>query len=153
MFLVTWFYNESENQKTWCLLHGWNSDIQDKNKTNHPISSNSHPLATANKAIHCLKWGGATKPTGTSYNLDKARSGACSISSFEFLRIHMWFLYFLGRLFRGIFLKDLAQYVKAVLWEEWKEPWWNTWTNQQIIGDYRAFLVSFEPTHKGYSFF
>ena len=28
-----------------------------KNKTNHPISSNSHPSATANKAIHCLKWG------------------------------------------------------------------------------------------------
>ena len=27
-------------------------------KTNHPISSNSHPLATANKAIHSLKIGG-----------------------------------------------------------------------------------------------
>ena len=26
-----------------------------KNKTNHPISSNSHPSATANKAIHSLK--------------------------------------------------------------------------------------------------
>ena len=29
-----------------------------KNKTNHPISSNSHPSANANKAIHCLKCGG-----------------------------------------------------------------------------------------------
>ena len=28
-----------------------------KNKTNHPKSSNSHPSATTNKAIHCLKWG------------------------------------------------------------------------------------------------
>ena len=27
----------------------------DKNKTNHQISSNSHPSATANKAIHSLK--------------------------------------------------------------------------------------------------
>ena len=38
-----------------------------KNKTNHPISSNSHPSASTNKAIHDLKWGGgggATKPTG-----------------------------------------------------------------------------------------
>ena len=25
---------------------------------NHPITSNSHPSATANKAIHCLKWKG-----------------------------------------------------------------------------------------------
>ena len=29
-----------------------------KNKTNHPISSNCHPSATANKAIHSLKIGG-----------------------------------------------------------------------------------------------
>ena len=28
------------------------------NKTNNPISSNSYPSAAANKAIHCLKWGG-----------------------------------------------------------------------------------------------
>ena len=29
------------------------------NKTNHLVSSNSHPSATANKAIHCLKgWNG-----------------------------------------------------------------------------------------------
>ena len=42
--------------------------IINKNKTNQPISSNSHPLATANKAIHSLKIGGGglTKPTGTS---------------------------------------------------------------------------------------
>ena len=30
---------------------------QYKNKTNHPISSNSHPSVTANIAIHCLKRG------------------------------------------------------------------------------------------------
>ena len=47
-----------------------------KNKTNHPKSSNSHPSATANKAIHCLKWGGVIKQTGTSYNFDKIWSGA-----------------------------------------------------------------------------
>ena len=29
--------------------------LVDKNTTNHPISSNSHPSATAYKAIHCLK--------------------------------------------------------------------------------------------------
>ena len=29
-----------------------------RNKTNHPISSNCHPSATANIAIHCLKRGG-----------------------------------------------------------------------------------------------
>ena len=32
-----------------------------ENKTNHPISSNSHPSATANThppTIYCLKWGG-----------------------------------------------------------------------------------------------
>ena len=47
-----------------------------KNKTNHPISSNSHPSATANKAIHCLKWGDLIKQTETSYNFDKIWSGA-----------------------------------------------------------------------------
>ena len=46
-----------------------------KNKTNHPILSNSHPLASANIAINCLKRGGTT-PTGTSYKLDKECSGA-----------------------------------------------------------------------------
>ena len=30
----------------------------DKNETNHPISSNSHPSATTNKAIYSLKIGG-----------------------------------------------------------------------------------------------
>ena len=32
-----------------------------KHKTNHPISGNSHPSATANKAIHSLKIGGGDK--------------------------------------------------------------------------------------------
>ena len=41
-----------------------------KNKTNHPISSNSHPSATANIAIHCLKRGSMyeqTKPFSISW--------------------------------------------------------------------------------------
>ena len=33
------------------------------NKTNHPISSNSQPSSTANKAIHNLKRGGGPKQT------------------------------------------------------------------------------------------
>ena len=50
-----------------------NINLQYKNKTNHPISSNSHPLATANIAVHCLKrGGGGIKPTG----LDNVRSDA-----------------------------------------------------------------------------
>ena len=60
------------------IAHQWQPSIQSKkisfiiaeNKTNHPILSNSHLLATANKAIHSLKRG-VIKPTGTSYNLDK----------------------------------------------------------------------------------
>ena len=48
-----------------------NVSVKCKNKTNHPISSNSHPSVTVNKATHSLKRGGYTKPTGTSYNLDK----------------------------------------------------------------------------------
>ena len=35
-----------------------NSSLISKNKTNNQISSNSHPSATANKAIHSLKIGG-----------------------------------------------------------------------------------------------
>ena len=36
--------------------------VDSKNKTNHPISSNSHPSVTVNKAIHSLKIrGGGTK--------------------------------------------------------------------------------------------
>ena len=37
---------------------GLSNRIYGKNKTNHPISSNSHPTATANKVIHCLRIGG-----------------------------------------------------------------------------------------------
>ena len=37
-----------------------------KNRTNHPISSNSHPSATENKAIHSLKRGGYK----TNWNMD-----------------------------------------------------------------------------------
>ena len=35
-----------------------------KNKTNHPISSNSHPATTANEAIHILKIEGGYKTNG-----------------------------------------------------------------------------------------
>ena len=35
--------------------------LTQKNETNNPISSNGHPLATANKAIHSLKIGGCYK--------------------------------------------------------------------------------------------
>ena len=42
--------------------HKYCSDVT--TKTNHPISSNSNPSATAVIAIHCLKRGGNTKPTG-----------------------------------------------------------------------------------------
>ena len=53
-------------------VHDKATPMTGKNKTNYPISSNSHPSATANRVIHCLKRGGGdTKPTGTSYNLDK----------------------------------------------------------------------------------
>ena len=36
----------------------------DRSKTNHPISSNSHPLVTPNKAMHCLKLGESYKTNG-----------------------------------------------------------------------------------------
>ena len=47
----------------WCFKKIWTFKYM--NKTNHLISSNSHPSAAANKAIHCLKWGrgGVTEPT------------------------------------------------------------------------------------------
>ena len=42
-----------------CLYHVcWLFRADGKNETNHQISSDSHPSATSNKAIHCLKWGG-----------------------------------------------------------------------------------------------
>ena len=45
-----------------------------KNKTNYPVSSSSHPSATAKTARHCLRWGeGVTESTGTSYTVDKIR--------------------------------------------------------------------------------
>ena len=49
-----------------------------QNKTDHPISNNSYPSATANKANTALieEGGGVTKPTGTSYYFDKVWSGA-----------------------------------------------------------------------------
>ena len=47
-------------------LFGQNFNGSCKNKTNHPISSNSHPSATANKAIHCLKLVGHKKTPQTN---------------------------------------------------------------------------------------
>ena len=37
------------------IKYGETAFSNSKNKTNHPISSNIHPSATANKAIHSLK--------------------------------------------------------------------------------------------------
>ena len=37
---------------------------KNKNKTNHPISRNSHPSATANKAIYSLKGAGVYEING-----------------------------------------------------------------------------------------
>ena len=53
------------------------SNLKCYNKTNHPMSRNSHPSVNANKARCCPKGGGGggTKWTGTSYNIDKVWSG------------------------------------------------------------------------------
>ena len=46
-----------------------------KNKTNYPISSNSYPSATVNKAINTLpQMRGFSEPTGTSYNFRKCEA-------------------------------------------------------------------------------
>ena len=54
-------------------LHGL--IVYEKKKTNHPISSNRHPSATAHKAKYCLKCGAGIKPTGTSYNSTEYEAG------------------------------------------------------------------------------
>ena len=51
--------------------------------------------------------------------------------------------HFLSRLFLNT-SEDLALYVLAVLWEEWKEVWWNTRMNQQWICVYIDFCASLE---------
>ena len=40
-----------------------------KNKTNYPISSNSHPSATANKAIYSLKIGGGVSQNQREHHI------------------------------------------------------------------------------------
>ena len=50
-----------------CHLSMWNNNF----KTHHPMSRNSHPSATVNKARHCLKSGGVIKPTGRHITLTK----------------------------------------------------------------------------------
>ena len=47
-----------------------------KSNTSHLISNSTHPLATTNKAIHCLKWGEFTKATVMSYTFCKDKSDA-----------------------------------------------------------------------------
>ena len=59
--------NVLHNQQMWVIKHTrvisqlniWMfvQKNHEENNTHHPISSNSRPSATANKAIHCLKWG------------------------------------------------------------------------------------------------
>ena len=85
-YLRQWSINPSSNNTDWCvnILAFWLASVLlstkhafikmpkavilrctiqclsqqiDKNKTNHPISSNSHPSATANTTIHCIKRG------------------------------------------------------------------------------------------------
>ena len=46
-----------------------------RNKTNHPISSNSYPSATAYKAKHSLKRGGLQNQRKHHVNFDKVWSG------------------------------------------------------------------------------
>ena len=44
-----------ETCRSYFKTSGYKSWLDTKNKTNHPISSNSHPSATLNKTIHSLK--------------------------------------------------------------------------------------------------
>ena len=69
--------DNGERFSSFCAINNFavvTTMFKHKNKTNHPISSNSQPSATANKAIHSLKkmGGGGTKPTETLYNFDRA---------------------------------------------------------------------------------
>ena len=66
------YYNVNAYQLVPCLISLCHCL---RNKANHPILSNSHPSATANKATHSLNiWVGGggvvAKPTGSSYNFD-----------------------------------------------------------------------------------
>ena len=54
------------------IVYGPLSVALTKNMTNHPILSNNHPSATANKAIHTYKIRGkVAKLTATSYKFNK----------------------------------------------------------------------------------
>ena len=56
------------------------------NKTNHPISSNSHPSATANKAIHSLKMGGGVNKQREHHIISIYNT------TFSCLDLSVWFL-------------------------------------------------------------
>ena len=85
--------------------------------TNYSISSNSHHSATANKAMHYLKWRrGVTKPTGTTYNFDKVWSGALdgrlAVQHEEYkmkLKKKTFISYILFSLFNNCYIYFLAQ--------------------------------------------
>ena len=62
LMLLTWFTGPTfllleTVVKTKGRLFIYNFRVCSKNETNYPMSSNSHPLTTVNKAKHCLKWG------------------------------------------------------------------------------------------------
>ena len=98
-------FNVLKIRKSLLLIYVWHWL---KNKTNHPISSNSHPSATAKLAIFSLKiGGGVTKPTGTSYNFGKVWSGAPEIRNlFVVVFFFVCFLIFL--LFTSYFLESIV---------------------------------------------
>ena len=57
-----------------------------QNKTNHPISSYSHPSATAYKTIHCLKWGGGGLQNQQERHIIKTKYEAYTSSFLRQLR-------------------------------------------------------------------
>ena len=79
-----------------------------KNKTNHPISNNSHPSATAKKSnIQPQNRAGVKKPTGTSYNFDKVW---IQIVETKFLELAVSLLDFSPRIPLGTFSILLLQF-------------------------------------------
>ena len=69
IFHYTFFVNQIGKREVTLMIF---FEIYLKKRTNYPISSNNHHSATADKAIHTQTRTEVTKPTGTSYNFDKA---------------------------------------------------------------------------------
>ena len=62
-------------------------------KTNRPMSTNSHPSATANKAIPCHKRRGDYNTNGNIYYFNKVLSGApdCRFGELFLIRVVYYF--------------------------------------------------------------